>query len=237
MCTLIRTGRNRVTDEEMPPSNVLERILPFLLGETHVTQASPIQAAVERIGDCRICGDAFTSRGLVCSADKHRICRTCVSGYVRHQVGVLEGGSLDKFRELTKNGGRLSCAEPACQGVLPSDYMYNLIDFKLMEALYDWAGKAHKARRAGEGENLGTDGAGALAALFPNAVMCPKCLCGPVEPAYCDDMETHQGQIFANYKAPVDNRCPNCKWFGATRQAWTKWDGDVRHAKDRADEH
>ena len=151
MCTLIRTGRNRVTHED---NNVLERIIPFLLGETHVTQAPPIPAAVERIGDCRICRDAFTSRGLICSADKHRICRTCVSGYVQQQLGVLEGGSLDKFRELTMNGGRIACAEPACQGVLPSDHMYNLIDFKVMVALYDWAGKAHKARRAGEGENL-----------------------------------------------------------------------------------
>ena len=233
---MIRTGRNRRAGEEALPSNVLDGILPFLLGETHMTQAAPIQTVVERIGDCRICGEEFRSRGLICSADKHRVCRTCVGGYARQQVDVLEGGSLDKFRELTKNGGRLSCAEPACKGILHTDDMYNLVDWKLLGVLAEWASRANRARRAEEGENLGADGAGALFALFPNAVMCPKCLCGLVEPAYCDDMEAHQGQIFASSTSPVDNRCPRCKWFGSTRQDWIRWDGVIRHAIGVADE-
>ena len=93
------------------------------------------------------------------------ICRTCVGGYVQQQVEVLEGGSVDKFRELTKNGGRLSCADRSCKGILHTDAMYNLIDWKLLGVLAEWASRANRARCAEEGENLGADGAGALLAL------------------------------------------------------------------------
>ena len=94
LCTLIRAGRQTSNQVD---NSVLGTILPFLLGETHATQDPPRPVAVERIGDCRICREAFISRGLICSANKHRICKECVTGYVQHQLGVLDGGSLDKF--------------------------------------------------------------------------------------------------------------------------------------------
>jgi hypothetical protein len=180
-------------------------------------------------------GRGVHTRGLVCSANAHRLCKTCLAGYVKRRVDVLEHGSTDKFRELTDKGGRLTCAEPSCNGILHTDAMFDLIEWDLLGALAAWAAKASLARLANEGQNLGVNGEGALLALFPNSVMCPICLTGPVEPAYCDDMEAHHGQLFAGCSAPIDNSCKGCGWFGATKQHWIRWDGVIRYAKDWKD--
>jgi hypothetical protein len=231
LCTMIRTGRgNR---EGVGISHEL-RIEGAALQSSVASSSSRDtrgMTAGHRVGDCRVCGDAFRSRGLVCSANIHRICRACLGGYVNQQLEVLIY-SVDKFRQLTINGGRLSCVEPECKGILRTDDMYNLIDWGPLGLLAEWASRATDARMAAEGVNLGADGADSLAALFPNAVMCPKCLCGPVEPAYCDDMLAHHGQRFQSCTTQIDNRCHGCNWFGATRQDWIAWDGVVRHAQE-----
>jgi hypothetical protein len=244
MCTLIRTGRNRGDAcREVNPTHITGMAQGLLEQGIGGPDSRPPQRhstphegrAIPRIGDCIVCGDQYSSRGIICSAEAHRLCKKCLAGYVEHQVQVLKDGSTDKFRELTNKGGRLACAERACNGILHTDAMFHLIEWGLLGTLAAWAAKAHIARQVGEGLNLGTNGEGALGALFPNALMCPKCLTGPVLAAYCDDMEAHHGQLFAGCSAPVDNSCKHCGWFGATKQQWVPWDQVIRLAGRQED--
>lgn len=72
------------------------------------------------------------------------------------------------------------------------------------------------------------------------AIMCPRCLFGPIIREACDDMEAHHGVPWQRW---TDNRCPNeaCRYFHGTLRepaspdwngrdlgGWLVWDGIVR---------
>jgi hypothetical protein len=60
--------------------------------------------------------------------------------------------------------------------------------------------------------------------LQGTALMCPRCLFGPVTHAYCDDLRAHHGERVTN-GIQIDNSCPVCKFFGSRKAEWRLWDG------------
>lgn len=86
---------------------------------------------------------------------------------------------------------------------------------------------------AGSGGNTGgSAAAGSVAvdpltmrSLFPNSYQCPRCGCGPIDHAACDDLKTHHGERRAGAK--VSNACPACGWFSSELADWLPWDGTL----------
>jgi hypothetical protein len=72
-----------------------------------------------------------------------------------------------------------------------------------------------------------------LRAAMPNALMCPRCKCGPIEHFACGDLAAHHSQQVAG-GCTIDNRCPNekCRFFSAHVIDWSKWDGVLREEDD-----
>ena len=158
------------------------------------------------------------------------MCPSCAKGYIGQQLEVLDH-SVNKFRELTKNSGRFRCAEGSCSGIIRSEDLVDALDIATLSKVVEWACKALNAKRVEDGDFLGMDSAGSTVFLFPNAVMCKRCFLGPIEPAGCEDMNTHQGVVMPGSTAPVNNSCPECGWFGADRGQWLPWDGILRTRK------
>lgn len=65
-----------------------------------------------------------------------------------------------------------------------------------------------------------------LVRVFPNALMCPQCLCGPIVIQGCDDLAAHHGQEMSG-GVTIQNRCPNCGFFALRRSEWLVWDGSA----------
>jgi hypothetical protein len=81
---------------------------------------------------------------------------------------------------------------------------------------------ADSAARGGGGAEASADPL-AMRSLFPNSYQCPRCGCGPIDHAACDNLKTHHGERRAGVK--VSNACPGCGWYSPELSAWKPWDG------------
>lgn len=108
---------------------------------------------------------------------------------------------------------------------------------RLRAAVSSAAARIANGAAAGSGGNTGGSKAAAAAegsaavdpltmrSLFPNSYQCPRCGCGPIDHAACDNLKTHHGERRAGVK--VSNACPACGWFSSELADWLPWDGTL----------
>jgi len=103
---------------------------------------------------------------------------------------------------------------------------------RLRAAVTSAATRIAKGAAASGGDTGGSAaGSGAVVdpltmrSLFPNSYQCPRCGCGPIDHAACDNLKTHHGERRAGVK--VSNACPACGWFSSELADWLPWDGSL----------
>ena len=102
------------------------------------------------------------------------------------------------------------------------------------------AGAAAAASSSSSSSSAGGEGGSAvdthaLRSLFPNAYMCPRCGCGPIDHRACADLKSHHGERVSakgtakgTAKGRVSNACPQCGWFSRDLADWEPWNGSFQ---------
>jgi hypothetical protein len=204
-----------------------------------IAVTKPPQEAAEPTAVCVICGDPYpVSDGIRCPEDdSHFVCTNCLATYVENFVEQDHPpGSAPSVRCPAVDGGR-------CSGVLPDLRIIKLVSDEVAVTLQEFRARCVQALAFSEGveeaKKLAKQTAAARDAAerellgkqfrqsMPNALMCPRCRCGPVDFGHCADLGAHHGQRVPG-GGVIDNSCPRCRFFTFNRSEWYKWDGVVR---------
>ena len=212
-----------------------------------VSAPAPAQGKnAEGLYECVVCsGNMYESEGILCN-EKHFVCRECTEHYAQDQ-NPSERPDFERCAAQKREDGRLycpahmhgQCTAPAYDHkilakCLPQSVYLRCLDverqMKMKSEVDDLHAKYAKMLQKLRVENSSTGEMTTmenqmlveqLRRLSPNARMCGNCGFGPVDHAYCYDLETHHGD------GMIDNGCPKCHWFRSDINEWPMWDGTL----------
>mmetsp|Transcript_32561 Transcript_32561/g.59513 ORF Transcript_32561/g.59513 Transcript_32561/m.59513 type:complete len:786 (+) Transcript_32561:78-2435(+) len=72
-----------------------------------------------------------------------------------------------------------------------------------------------------------------VASTLRDPRQCARCHFGPVDFSGCTNLRSHHGEVNAD-GSRVNNACPRCQWFSASREDWPRWDAHLHTRRGRA---
>eukprot|EP00960_Hanusia_phi_P035930 752040-Hanusia_phi.AAC.1 len=222
-------------------SSFISQLQKLVLEQIQAAAATSIQPVTADV-ECHSCMEQVDPAEAYQCSEGHVMCHECFNQFIRITWAEqkVEASDLEP---------QLRCAVPGCSSTPLKDTevarhateeamtKYFAIKQQWRDAktyahaqsLLQREQQAHGSSFAGEaGRALLQE---QLKMEMPNALMCPRCKCGPIDHFSCSDLTTHDGHNVEG-GARIDNSCPNCRFFANDVSEWDRWDGVLRRPED-----